>query len=273
MTRVPRETIIRFVQGKCSPEEGLRILEQIELSPESSQDLDLYADILGVFHESPDLSPEAPEATGEERPALRGSRLAPRLRRPALRYSLFAGAVVLLAIIVMLRVLPQFERNRTTILDPDLSMVEWATRGATGGDVDAAREAAYRGDFSLARKHILRYHNRASTDDEKACALITAGVLAFLEAHDNRKGWWHRAPDEALLRVGIGYLEEAIRLPGSWRMKNEARLLLARGLYLADRKTEAAAQLDAVSSGDSSDLRQAEALRSIMGVGSGEGAR
>jgi hypothetical protein len=168
---------------------------------------------------------------------------------------------------------PRFGQDRTTLLETDLSMVEWATRGVTGGDVDAAREAAFRGELSTARKHILRYVNSALTDPERACGLITAGALSLLEARERSRGWWQREPDPELLRMGVGYLEEASRLQVPSSVRNETRLLLARGLYWLGRKNEAEAQLDSISGGDPGDLRRAHALKSMIESGQEERGR
>jgi hypothetical protein len=264
MTRVPTETLIRFVQGRCSPEEGLKILEQIESSPESSRELDMFADIIGVFHETPDLTANE---VGADRPSARAvlpDRPPERRRRFVLRIVLPTASVLAAAIVFFFYFRPIAETDRMTLLEPDLSMVEWATRGAIGSDIDATREAAFRGNFVQARKHILRFVNSTSTDPERACGLITAGALSFLEARQKSKGWLHEVPDQELLRVGVGYLQEAAQLRVPPSIHNETRMLLARGLYWLGNRVEASAQLDSVAGGDPNDLRRAEELRSII---------
>jgi hypothetical protein len=267
MTRVPREAIINFVQGRCSPEEGLKILEQIEASPESSRDLDLFSDILGVFHDNPDLSAETGPWRTERRRIHGPGSLRDRLSSASVRYALPAAIVAVVVIVIVLGYMPRFGQDRPTLLEADLSMVEWATRGVTGSDVEAAREAAFRGELSTARKHILRYVNTAHADPERACGLITAGALSLLEAREKSGGWWRRNPDPELLRIGVGYLEEAARLRVPPNVRNEARLVLARGLYWLDRKAEAVSQLDSVSGADPLDRRRADALRSMIATG------
>jgi hypothetical protein len=264
MTRVPRETLIKFVQGRCTPEEGLKVLEEVEANPESSRELDLFADILGAFHASPDLSPEEPSLpSGRHIRRLRGIVRGAAGYFP-IRYSIPFAALIVIALFAIVGHFPRIGQGRTTLLETDLSMVEWATRGVSGGDVDAAREAAFRGDFIGARKHILRYVNIASTESERACGLITAGALCFLEAQEESRGWWHSKPDAELLRLGTGYLDEATRLQVPASVRNEAHLLLARGLYWLDRKPEAIAQLDSVAGSGPDDVRRAEGLRSMI---------
>jgi hypothetical protein len=264
MTRVPRETLIKFVQGRCTPEEGLKVLEEIEANPESSRELDLFADILGVFHDTPDLS------TVE--PSLSSGRHMRRVRRIVggtlgyfpIRYSIPVAALMVIALFVLIGHIPRIGQGRTTLLETDLSMVEWATRGVSGGDVDAAREAAFRGDFTGARQHILRYVNTAPTEPERACGLITAGALCFLQAQEESRGWWHSKPEAELLRLGTGYLDEATRLQVPASVRNEAHLLLARGLYWLDRRPEANAHLDSVAACGPEDARRAGALRPMI---------
>jgi hypothetical protein len=265
MARVPRETLIRFAQGRCSAEEGLKILEQIEADPESSRELDMYADIIGVFHDTPNLEPDAVQSAGLSGHG-RFPDHAPE-RRPRFPRKIVIPAVSVFAavILALLFLRPLAETEKLTLLETDLSMVEWATRGAIGSDIDATREAAFRGDFDQARRHILRFVNSATTDPERACGLITAGTLSFLEARQKSRGWWHEVPDPELVRVGVGYLQESSQLRVPQSIRNEARMLLARGLYWLDRKAEAAAQLDSVGGGDPNDVRRADELRIVIG--------
>jgi hypothetical protein len=264
MTRVPRETIINFVQGRCTPEEGLRILEQIEASPESSRDLDLFADIVGVFHENPGINTQDPPRPSEG--GLSGGlRLVKRTRgRRLLAYGApMAALIVFAAGLSIFGGLPGTSHVRTTLLDVDLSMVEWATRGTTGNDVDAAREEAFRGNFSGAREHIQRFINAAPSREERAFGMIAAGTLCLLEAKDTER-WWRQEPDPTLVRQGVEYLQAVVGMPVRPVVRDEARLLLARGLFWLGRRDDAVAQVDSASLGDYGLARRAVQLKRLM---------
>lgn len=242
--RVKSAAISDLVLGKLSPEESMRLIEQMENDPGASEDLELATEMLNVAGESGGDIFERAQVPGSVHPAVHEG-LRPyvkrflgegRIRVPAG----IAGATAVLVIAVLIA-RSQISNPYDALARVDPLECQMTVRGP--GDEEFGR--GYRefsaGNYDEAIRLFERYIRAFPSGDLVDYAHYSAGAACLVSARRNLFGVFP-SYDNGLVERGMEHFMVAER-SSNLRIVEESSLLHAKGLLMLRRADDALLQL------------------------------
>lgn len=242
-----------LVNGQLSPEEALRVLEEVERSPELSRDLDLHVELLNLAS-SPTGNPfSEPLERGSAVRAFLGSlagkvgsivpgrRLAPVLLLGA---CLLVGAGLLTIRLVVAGPYVAIAEVR----EPEIPI---RVRSESDADLVAAAEYFSAREYVPAAERLERFLRMYPESESAPWVEYAAGVARLAGA---RKPAWIVLScfDESQVEAGLGHLNSVIGRHDSPILRLDALWYQAKGLLMVGRVEEARRSLhDLAASGGS----------------------
>ncbi len=230
-----------FVLGKLSPEESLRVLDDLENDPEASETVDYYASLLAYAQGEGKVIFEGRAGGGADSP---GSRIGRAIRVVSKRPWILAAAAVLVVAVAV----GSLMGKKSILWGADakyaaLSNVDFHVGMRTEADDELMaawelfRDSEY--DRSVAiLERMLRVSPTHPFPDQVNYSL---GIVHLVAAAEGGVGSV-RVFDRAHVRRGLESLRRAARLTASTRLAQEAYWLMAKGhLMVGDRESALAA--------------------------------
>lgn len=258
--RIDRARITDLVLGKLSPEEALKVLEEVESSPEASREMELAVEVLNFARGEGQGEFARQEGVAERGAIVRdgwSGVVSNWLRPPRLVYGV-AVAVTLAVAGIGTR---YFLAKGVIIPEAETEWIEWATvRFSETSSLLSAQDAFQRGDPETAYDELTRYIRVHPEDPLKGEVRYNAALLCFDLGRDDLAGF-PVGYDTLWISRGIGLLDELLADPTSAPLHEGAQLLRARGLIAVGRSVEAEPDLRAVSEARG---RRAEEARKLL---------
>jgi tetratricopeptide (TPR) repeat protein len=242
--RIPVSRIVDLARGELSPEESLKLLQEIEQDERASRDLDIVASMVDVVDREGD-SLFAAGSTRAETLSSRATSFIVSIARWLKGRPVYAGVaafVVVFALIVIMLPPASPYASLASIREFDFSAT---VRGVELADVEAALEHYREGRYQEAIKLLERYVRAFPRSELLGYAHYSAGA-AYL-----RWSEWDMIPayvifDQERVREGIEHLQWAVRISSNSRLEEDARWLLAKGYLMLSDREAAGRQLQAI---------------------------
>ena len=247
-----------FVLGKLSPEESLRVLDELERDPEASQTVDYYASLL-AYAQGEGRSVFEERVNRRQSGSFAGVRRAARLvsRR---RWIFAAAAVLAMSIFVGLLL-----RGKSILWGDDakyaaLSDVEFGIgiRAEADDTLLVAMNLFHEGEYDRSIRVLERLMKAEPVHPFRDFANYTLGVVHLVAAGGSGNGPI-RVFDREHVRQGLESLGRAAMLTSSPRLAEEAYWLMAKGHLMVGEREEGLRFLQQVI--DSGGQRKGEARR------------
>ena len=230
-----------LVLGRLSPEDSLRLLEEIERDPEASQELEARARLLAHVK-------GGGEVLFAGRDFARGRSIATKARRrwlsqPAGGYALAAAVVVLIVLLPTASYLtrgPFVEMARV-----DRPQYEAVLRSEGDSDIDLAVRMLRGGHLKESLLLLERFCRAYPENSLREYAHYLAGAIYLSDARESLAGMFVTY-DSVRVHAGLFHLEEALRFSGNPRLTEESHWLRAKGYLMLERPAEALSALEIV---------------------------
>lgn len=229
-----KESLLRdLVLGRLSPEESLRVLDEIEKDPAASSEVDFYAKLV-AFCQGDGRDLFAVAARRKENLAEKVARSIARYARglaaarPVYRFALFAAVLVTAALIGGDRILSN-EYDELARVDGVEFHVN--VRALAADDIDVAQRLFEGGEYQTAL-NVLQRHLRVNPSSPLADYVhYASGAILLVEARWKLMGVYPRFDRPMVLRA-IEELTEAIQLSSNARLIEEAHWLRAKAFLM-----------------------------------------
>ena len=234
--RLDASQLSDFVLGKLSPEESLRVLDELERDPEASHTVDFYASLL-AYAQGEGRSVFEERVKERQSGSFVGVRRAARVvsRR---RWVFAAAAVLALSIFTGLLI-----RGKSILWGDDakyaeLSDVEFGVgiRAEADDDLLVAMNLFHEGEYDRSIRVLERLMKAEPAHTSPDFVNYSLGVVHLVAAEGTGSGPI-RVFDREHVRQGIESLRQAAMLTSSPRLAEEAYWLMAKGhLMVGERK-------------------------------------
>jgi hypothetical protein len=149
-------TLVDFARGKLSPEDSLKVLDEIESSKEHSSELEAVIDVMNVSDEQGEVLYRrdacAPERDGKAETFLQ--RLLPQKGRLSPAFAVVGAFVVILGVLVGIRI---STNDYYALAETEELRIESVVRGPGAEDFEVARQRIERNDLEGAIRVLERY--------------------------------------------------------------------------------------------------------------------
>jgi hypothetical protein len=256
--RIPRESISDLVLGKLSPEESLRLLEEIERDPSASEELEFAAELLrfaavhgkSVFERAEYLSPQA-----SGKPRTVAERLESYLHVRNLAYP----AIVL---VVMLGLVTASHLSRDKYYPlTGIEGVEFESRvrGPGQEDLDAAQQFYAEGQPDESIRVLERYIRAFPRSEVIDYVHYSTGTIYLLSS---RRSFLSLFPsyDHERVMHGLDHLDSALHNSTNVHIIENSHWLRAKAFLMRHRPYDALVELEGLKSLGGSRSDQASEL-------------
>jgi len=260
--RIPRESISDLVLGKLSPEESLKLLEEIERDPSASEELELVTGMLrfAVVHGKEVFEPMEVASTPEVSPP-RGvaELLRSYLRVRKLKYPVAALVVVCVIALgfVAASHLSTDEYYPLTIIES----IEFDSRvrGPGQEDLDAAQHLYAEGEPDESLRLLERYVRAFPRSGVIDYVHYSAGAIYLMRS---QRSFLSLFPsyDQERVRRGLAHLDSAAHISTNLRIVENSRWLRAKAFLMVRRPEDALGELEKLRSLKGSKSSQASQL-------------
>jgi tetratricopeptide (TPR) repeat protein len=243
-----RNRIVDLALGKLSPEESLKLLEEIETDPDASRELELANTVLNFVHLhgeevfGPEKASMPSKAIQWDAILLNGREFF-RRKRFAYPAVVALGALAILGVLVTASHFSTSRYYRLTKIDE----MEFDTRLRGPGQEDFVLAS----DYLLNRRYdesirvLERYIRAFPRSDLLQFAHYSAGAVYLVSAHSSVVSLFPTYDRERVTR-GLSHLSYAETGTSSIKLEEEARWLRAKGFLMLDEPDEALAELQRV---------------------------
>lgn len=255
------EQLRDLVLGKLTPEESLRVLDEVERSPENSADLDFYVDFARFVQE------EGREVFGDVAQRVEGGwryrlwGLGRRLREPRVTYGV-VGGVAALVLMVMgvsgLVVDPMHDAGRVEAVAYIASV-----RGPVDEEIEIAQRLFEGGRRDEAIAELERYIRVHPGDDMGGYVRYLAGAMYLAGAERSTMGLFVHYDRDAVAR-GYAHLSVVDGTTTNARLHEEVVWLEAKALLMLGKRAEAAGVLSTIGAGRGIRSGAADSLRAVL---------
>ena len=243
--KIDRNKIVDLTLGNLSPEESLKLLEEIETDPDASHDLELANAVLN-FVQVHGKEVFGPEKASTSSRAFRWDAILLKvqdvIRRKRFAYPaiLALGTFVMLALLVTASHVSTGKYYQLTKIDE----VEFGARLRGPGKEDFALASDYllQGRYDESIRLLERYIRAYPGSDLLKFAHYSAGAIYLLSAHSSVVSLFPTY-DRDRVTKGLNHLSLVEIGPTSIKLEEEARYLQAKGFLMLDRPDEALAEL------------------------------
>ncbi len=226
-----------FVLGKLSPEESLRVLDELERDPEASETVDYYASLL-AYARGEGRSVFEDRVNGRQGGSFAEVRRA--VRRVSHRRWVFAAAAILaLSIFVGLLI-----RGKSILWGDDaryaaLSEVEFGVgiRAETDDNLLVAMNLFHEGEYDRSIRILERSIKREPAHPHLDFVNYSLGLVHLVAAEGSGSGPI-RVFDREHVRQGLEGLRRAAMLTASSRLAEESYWLMAKGHLMVGETEE-----------------------------------
>jgi ElaB/YqjD/DUF883 family membrane-anchored ribosome-binding protein len=251
-----------FALGMLSPEESLRVLEEIEHDPGASADLELATALLNVAQTDGEelFAPgdEALQAKVQRRKAF-GSGIRDFVRARPLAFPVGVASALGLLLVVLLTVSKENTSKYYALARIDPVEFVSRVRGFGEDEIQSASSLFSDGRWDESIK-VLEWYTRAFPQSDRIDYVhYFAGSVYLLSAPRSYLTLFPSFDRDRVLRA-IAHLERAARSPSSQRIREESHWLLAKAYLMLEMPTKASEELERVLSVNGQKKAEAAAL-------------
>jgi tetratricopeptide (TPR) repeat protein len=262
-------TLSDLALGKLSPEESLRLMEELEHDPEGSEELDFHVDLINFVAEHGaevfDRAAIAPEACTHRPSALpKGTAAVLRGRQIVFRVAALAFLCVTVGCLALVSHLTKSKYYELAIVDE--TTYDMHVRAAQHDDVRAAQDLFVSGRYEESIRLLERFIRAYPESDLLVYIHRNVGAMYLYSAPRSILSLFPHYDRTAVLK-GLGHIDASLDPSATGRQNEESYWLQAKGLLMLDRSAEAMQILERIKELNGRRGDQAEVLmKSIEGT-------
>ena len=231
-----------LVLGKLSPEESLRLLEEIERDPVASEELEARTRLLAQVRSGGEFLFSPVRST-----AGRSLRWVRRLWSDGFLSPRLIGAAILVVIALLPLTSALTRGPYVDIARVEAPRYESLLRSVGESDIALAIRLLRTGRSHESLLLLERFCRAYPESDMRQYAHYLAGAVYLVDARRAFLGMF-ASYDAASVQAGLAHLDEALRLSESPRLVEESHWLRAKALLMLERPDDAIAELRVVCS-------------------------